>query len=389
MPLPTLQFNPRSPYRRMVGVGGIGTGLFFALEGPNTLGRNESRPARLLDVRDYCKLHIISHYVAVLLGANPKGAPFHVVPIGKVGDDDTGHRMIKEMADAGMDTQCVDVVEELPTLLSVCFQYPDGSGGNITTSESAASTLTCEDVDRHAELLAPDGSRTIALAAPEVSLEARDRLLQLASAHSAFRAAAFTSSEIEAAKDMGMFSRMDLLALNEDEAGMLIGESFDATNAQSFLNRCADTLTSYQPHIQILVSAGKQGTFAFADGVWDYCPAAEVPVVSTAGAGDALLAGVLSGLAVGMPFIKPGPRRQSLSDRSLESALDFAALLAGYTVTSPHTIHPDANLGNLLSFSHAQGVTLSNEMLRFASPAGTGVNNRPNIGLAGYDGNSG
>jgi parallel beta-helix repeat protein len=34
-------------------------------------------------VRDYCKLHIISHYVAVLLGADPSGNPFHVLPIGK------------------------------------------------------------------------------------------------------------------------------------------------------------------------------------------------------------------------------------------------------------------------------------------------------------------
>lgn len=367
MPSRTLQFSPRSPYHRMVGVGGIGTGLFFALEGQNTLGRNESRPARLLNVRDYCKLHIISHYVSVLLGANPEGSPFHVVPIGKVGDDDAGRRMIKEMASAGMDTQCVDIVQDLPTLLSVCFQYPDGSGGNITTSESAASTLTCDDVDRHAELLAKGGSRAIALAAPEVSLEARDRLLQLATAHSAFRAAAFTSSEIEVAKGMGMFSRIDLLALNEDEAGILTGEPLNATNAQGFLDRCACTLTSYQPHIQILVSAGKQGTFAFAEGVWDYCPAAEVPVVSTAGAGDALLAGVLSGLAVGMPFIKSGLHRRSLPNRPLQSALDFGVLLAGYTVTSPHTIHPDANLDTLLSFSRKLDVTLSDEMLHFTS----------------------
>jgi len=57
------------PYRRIVGVGGIGTGLFFALEGAHDLGRDESRPARLLDVRDYCKLHIVAHYAAVLLGA--------------------------------------------------------------------------------------------------------------------------------------------------------------------------------------------------------------------------------------------------------------------------------------------------------------------------------
>jgi len=369
MPPRTLQFNPHSPYRRLVGVGGIGTGLFFALEGQHTLGRNESRPAQLLNIRDYCKLHIISHYIAVLLGAEPSGSPFHVVPVGKVGGDDAGRRMIKEMAVVGMDTQYVDILQDKPTLLSVCFQYPGGSGGNVTTSESAASALTPSDVDRCAELLASGDSRSIALAAPEVPIETRDRLLKLAEGHHAFRAASFTSSEILMARREGMFSHVDLLAMNDDEAGMLVGKTFDPAKPQAFLDRCADTLRSYQPHIQVIVSAGKEGAFAFADGTWDHCPAASVPVVSTAGAGDALLAGVLSALAVGMPFIRPGPVRASFSDRPLESAFDFGALLAAYTVTSPHTIHPDANLDALLSFGHKLRATFSYEMMRFTSPS--------------------
>ena len=105
----TLEFNAHSPYRQLVGVGGIGTGLFFELENNHTLGRNESRAARLLNIRDYCKLHIISHYVAVLLGANPRGSPFRVLPIGKVGADDAGRRMIGEMSAVGIDTRYVEV----------------------------------------------------------------------------------------------------------------------------------------------------------------------------------------------------------------------------------------------------------------------------------------
>ncbi|HKT69754.1 MAG TPA: hypothetical protein VJP83_09970, partial [Terriglobales bacterium] len=77
-----LRRDPHS-YRRLIGIGGIGSGIFFALDGNHTLGREESRFGRLLDIRDYCKLHIISHYVARLLGAGPGGA-FRVIPIGKV-----------------------------------------------------------------------------------------------------------------------------------------------------------------------------------------------------------------------------------------------------------------------------------------------------------------
>ena len=100
---PTLRLDAGSPYRQLIGVGGIGAGLFFALEGNHTLGRNESRPARQLPVRDYCKLHIIAHYVAVLLGPG-----FTVLPIGKVGDDQTGERLYGEMAAAGMDLRFVE-----------------------------------------------------------------------------------------------------------------------------------------------------------------------------------------------------------------------------------------------------------------------------------------
>ena len=64
-----LRIDSGSQYQGLIGVGGIGSGCFFALEGNHTMGRNESRPGRSLDVRDYCKLHIITHYVAKLLGA--------------------------------------------------------------------------------------------------------------------------------------------------------------------------------------------------------------------------------------------------------------------------------------------------------------------------------
>jgi hypothetical protein len=46
----------------MLGVGGIGSGTFFLLNGEHSLGREESRSGHFIDRRDYCKLHIISHY---------------------------------------------------------------------------------------------------------------------------------------------------------------------------------------------------------------------------------------------------------------------------------------------------------------------------------------
>lgn len=360
-----------------MGVGGIGSGIFFALEGNDLLGRNESRAARLLDVRDYCKLHIVAHYVAVLLGADPSGVPFRVVPVGRVGNDPTGQRLLDEMRAVGMETAFVETLDDRPTLSSVCFQYPDGSGGNITAIDSAAAALDAAAIDRAAPILAAAGGRAIALALPEVPLEARHHLLDVATETGAFRVASFTSWEIPEARRSGLLGRVDLLALNEDEAAVLAGRPFDRENPWATLDHCAAILGAARPDMRILVSAGAHGAFAFGDGRWGHCPAPAVPVASTAGGGDALLAGVLAALAAGAPLLAPlAPSSATLTTidkRPLESALDFGVLLASYSVTSPHTIHPDADLGALVDFAERLGVTFAGALARaigIQSPAG-------------------
>ena len=340
----TIHLGPEAPFRRLVGVGGSGSGMFLALEGDRTLGRNESRPAHLLDVRDYCKLHIIAHHVAVLLGAEPSGLPFHVVPVGKVGADETGRRLVAEMLAAGIDTTCVEEVEGSPTLFSVCFQYPDGSGGNLTTADSAAATLDETDVEAIAPLL---DAKTIALAAPEVGLGPRRRLLELASEHGAFRVASMTSAEVEEERASGVLGLVDLLALNEDEAAILAGRTLDPANPSPFLGAVAGTLDVGR----IVVTAGAHGAFAFEDGRWAHRRPPNVEVRSTAGAGDALLGGVLAALAAGVPLIAD-------AEGALASALDLGVALATLSVTSPHTIHPDADLGSVLASTQEHGLAI-------------------------------
>jgi sugar/nucleoside kinase (ribokinase family) len=262
-----------------------------------------------------------------------------------------------------MDVRFVEAVAGRPTLFSVCFQYPDGSGGNLTTSESAATALVPEDVDRLGPML---DSQAIALAAPEAPLRCRLRLLELGTSRGAFRAAAVTSAEVRDARAMGLFALVDLLSLNQDEAGELVGAPFPAGDPSPFLEACATALTALQPNIRVVVTAGRRGAWGFAQGRWDHCPALPVRVVSTAGAGDALLGGVLAALAAGVPFIVPGPPRSALAERPLQSALDLGACLAAFSVTSPHTIHPDTTLGTLTLFAREHGLDFAGELRRAA-----------------------
>jgi sugar/nucleoside kinase (ribokinase family) len=350
----SLRLGDGARYERLVGVGGIGAGLFFALEGGHDLGRNESRPGHLLDVRDYCKLHIVAHYPAVLLGARGETGPFHVLPVGKVGEDETGRRLRAEMEATGMDVRFVEALPGHPTLLSVCFQYPDGSGGNITTVDSAASQVADRDVDLAERWLSP---RTIALAAPEVPLAVRRHLLARAGEKGALRAASLTTAEVAEARATGLLSLVDVLALNEDEAAGLAGEPWPAGDPAGFLERCAALLRESQPHIRTVVTAGPQGAFGFDGAAWSHVPALRVPVASTAGAGDALLGALLAGLAAGLPFAaRPSG---SLAERPLESALDLGTLVAAFKVTSPHTIPPGFTLERLAAFARERGVAFA------------------------------
>ncbi|MGZ4132148.1 MAG: carbohydrate kinase family protein [Actinomycetota bacterium] len=341
-----LRLAADAPFRTMVGVGGIGGGMFLALEGDATLGREESRGARLLDAHDACKLHIVAHHVAVLLGARPSGTPFHVVPLGCVGDDDPGRWALATMGAAGIDTAQVRTTRDRPTLFSVCFLYPDGSGGNITTLDSAASALAEADVDVLEPLL---DAHTVALAAPEVGLAPRRRLLELATEHGAFRAASFVSGEIAAARDEGLFALADLVALNADEAAALAGRTLDRAEAAPFL----DAVAAAADVPRLVVTAGADGAFGFEGGRWRHRAAIPVEVASAAGAGDALLGGVLAGLAAGVPLLPAadGPAEH------LTCALDLGVLLAGCSATSPHTIHPGADLAALAALARETGLT--------------------------------
>ena len=335
-------------YDRVVGVGGIGTGMFLAVEGDATIGRTESRAAHLLDARDSCKLHDVVHHVATLLGAEPSGRPsFHVVPVGVVGGDDAGERLVGEMSDAGIDVTRIRVDTARPTLFSVCFQYPGGDGGNLTTADSAAATLTVEDVERVAPLL---DDRTIALAQPEVPMDPRRRLLELAGDAGSLRAASFTSLELDEARSTGMFELVDLVTVNRGEAATIAHHGVDTEHPERFLRTVAAAFGAPRRPVRVVVTVGGGGAYAIEGGHWAHRPAPAVEVVSSAGSGDALLAGILVALVAGAPF---------LGDAAwpvIDDAVGLGVLLGSLNATSPHTIHPEATVDQLEELADRSGI---------------------------------
>lgn len=308
-------------FHTLIGTGGIGTGSVFLLRGSHTLGREESRGGRFLDRRDYCKLHILCHYVKALLGRRMR-----VVPIGRIGDDEAGERLLAEMGEMELELRFVDRLPGASTLFSFCFLYPDGSGGNMTTESSASGKVSARVVAEAEEQLAEAGGRGIALAVPEVPLEARGKLLELATRHGLFRVAAFSSGEMEQVRRGGLLERVDLLALNRDEARMLAGAGDEAIEPGAVAKRTVDRLSGSHTQLMLSVTAGAAGSWSWDGREMLHLPALEVPVVSTGGAGDAHLAGIVAAVALGLP---------------LPTAHRLGVLMAAASVGSPHTIRRD------------------------------------------------
>lgn len=325
-------------YRGMIGVGGIGSGSFFELSGNDTLGREESRGGRFLDRKDYCKLHIIAHYVQTLLGPD-----FETIPVGKVGNDDAGRRLIDEMRQAGMRTDLVRTSPGDSTLFSFCFAYPDGAGGNLTSSDSACSKVDAACVTQAVREFAWLEDRGIALAAPEVPMEARERLLDLGTRHSLFRAAAFTSEEMPRVVDSGLLKRVDLLAANLDEAAAAVNVPADG-EPDRIVGGAVEALGRVNPKLRISITGGVRGSWTWDGAELSHVPAFDAEVASTAGAGDAHFAGILVGLAAGL---------------ALRDAQEFGALVAALSVTSPHTIDKRIDRESLREFAEESSAELS------------------------------
>jgi len=320
-----LRLPPEAPlrYEALLGTGGIGTGTFFLLDGEHTLGREESRSGRFLDRRDYCKLHIVCHYVRALLGPR-----MSVLPIGRLGQDRAGEELAREMREAGLDLRHVRALAGRPPLSSFCFLYPDGTGGNLTTADSACAAVDRAAVERAAPDFAAWRGRGIALAEPEVPLEARLRLLELGGEHGFLRAASFTLGEMPEVRARDLPARVDLLGVNLEEAlaaaGMARPLPREPEARAELAAAAVSALAAGYPALRLSVTAGAAGSWSWDGAALRHCPALPVRVVSTSGAGDAHFAGILGGLAAGL---------------ALPDAQALGALLAAASVTSPHTIH--------------------------------------------------
>jgi len=345
----------RSSYGYVAGVGGIGSGILFRLVGNHTLGRNESRQALLTDSKDYCKLHIILHYVSTFLkGTMP------VYAIGRVGKDENGRQLKRSMHCAGIDINCVSEDVHNPTMYAVCYQYPNGECCNISTRNSACQSVGEKDVDLFFDRVCTERPGMI-LAVPEGPGRTRSYLLGMGRKRGGLNVASVLSGEVKEFVESGGVEKTDLLAINEEEAESFVrSEGENIPDTEDVAQACMEILRKHNPDICAIITLGEKGAYTGWRKKSYRSPAMKVPVVSTAGAGDCLIGTVIAAILMGIDLF-PGEGGETKKS----SALDLGVLASARKVGCKDTIDFSMSTDSLLAFAAECGILFSEALQPF------------------------
>jgi ribokinase len=224
-----------------------------------------------------------------------------VAMVGRVGDDDFGHRLIAGLQSDGIDTEYVTVDPEVGSGLALI--NVDESGENaITVSPGANGRVGANDITAAAELIA---SARVLLLQLEVPMAA------LAAAVSAARGTVILNPAPAAALPPELLAEVDILIPNESELALL---SSLPVNDPAAVAAAAASL----PVDDVVVTMGAAGAMVVTRSGATHVGAPSVTTVDTTGAGDAFCGALAAELARGA---------------YLEAAVRFAVRAAAVAVT--------------------------------------------------------
>jgi sugar/nucleoside kinase (ribokinase family) len=123
----------------------------------------------------------------------------------------------------------------------------------------------------------------------------------------------------------GLLKIIDLIGLNLEEAAALTRGEFSDQPPEGIVNAAIQAGQRQNQDLAMSITAGRNGSWLWDGKLLHYTPAITVPVKNSAGAGDAHLAGLMAAAALGL---------------APAAAAALATLVAGISVTSAHTIHP-------------------------------------------------
>ena len=161
---------------------------------------------------------------------------------------------------------------------------------------------------------------------------------------------------------------VDVLSVNIDEAKSIANIKDESVETVKVVDACIKVLTSLNPGIVCLITAGKNGSYCYSANRLEHTPVLPVEVSSTAGAGDSFLAGVIAGLCCGLPLQK-GTNDKFFSETPVVTAVELGTMLASLSVTTADTIHLSADTTLLFQFAHNNNVKFGDQFKKLVAEA--------------------
>ena len=240
--------------------------------------------------------------------------------LGIVDESPLGVDVIKKLKDHKVNTEYI-------------MTRPDGMGTWLAVFDNngdvAGSISVRPDMMPLVDLLKEKGDEIFSKADSvvfEVDLEKEivKAALELCEKHNV-RAYSMVSNMSIAAERRDFLQRFECFICNQGEAGILFLDDYSRKTPEEMADILAVKVKRANIKSMVVTMGEKGAVYATSDGMKGVCPARNVHVKDTTGAGDAFCAGVTAGLTYG---------------KTLPEAIDIGSHLAASVITSSENVCP-------------------------------------------------
>lgn len=249
------------------------------------------------------------------LGGAPLNVAGHLSKLGlngimmsAVGDDDLGHRALKEIEALGLSTKGISVLPGKATGRADIVM--NGKDADYTFNDPAAwDFIECPILEESPKVIC-FGSLS---QRSEKNQKALELLFEASTPDEVFYDVNIRKSFYSPELIVRSLSYSTILKMNQEEVGVVL----DAVGIEDRSMAAIERLARQFNLRTVIITEGNAGTSCYTDETWLHEITEDVPVVDTVGAGDSLSAGFIATL---------------LKTRSAARALRVGAHLADYVV---------------------------------------------------------
>lgn len=230
-----------------------------------------------------------------------------VAMIGKVGNDDFGHKLISGMKLDHINTKFIGKIDGVPT--GVALITVDEKGENsIIVIPGANYQVLEEDIEGAKGLI--ENSHVV-MTQLEIPMDTVRYTLKISKGKGKYTILNPAPAQII---DREIIENVDLLTPNETELEILSGVTI---KEEEDIKRAVDKLISFGVK-ELIITLGEKGSIYANDTTFKKYPSYKVTPVDTTGAGDSFNAAIAVGLSQG---------------KSIDEVIDFASKVGALTVT--------------------------------------------------------